>query len=200
MLEPVRRLVAELARLPGIGEKTAERLAFHLLAAPKEEALRLSEALRDVREKLRLCETCQNLSETTPCSICSNPKRDPSVVMVVETFKDVWTLERTSAYHGVYHVLHGRIAPLDGVGPEQLTIGRLKNRITRGGGIAEVILATNPTAEGDTTASYVQRELASLGVKITRIARGLPPGATIEYANRAVLAEAIAGRRAVEPL
>lgn len=197
MSDPVRRLIDELARLPGIGEKTAERLAFHLLSEPPEEAMRLSEAVRDLKEKLRLCSVCRNITEASPCAICADPGRDRGLVMVVETPKDVWTLERTSAYRGTYHVLHGRIAPLEGVGPEQLTMDALRVRINRGG-VVEVIVATNPNAEGDATAAHIRKELSGAGVNVTRIARGLPPGSTIEYANRAVLAEAIGGRRAMD--
>jgi recombination protein RecR len=197
VFEPVRRLIRELALLPGIGEKTAERLAFHLLARPAEDALRLADAVRDLKEKLLLCSSCRNVSDADPCSICADPRRDAGLVMVVESPKDVWTIERTGAYRGTYHVLHGRISPLDGVGPEQLTVDALCARIARGG-IAEVVLATNPTAEGDATAAHLHEVLSKYPVRISRIARGLPPGSAIEYASRAVLAAAIMGRREMD--
>lgn len=196
MMEPVQRLIAELCRLPGIGERTAERLAFHLLSAPAEEALKLSDAVRELKEKLRLCSGCAMVTETDPCRLCSDPKRDRSVILVVEQTRDLWAIEKTATYRGLYHVLQGRLSPLDGVRPEDLTLRKLTDRIKLGG-ISEVILATNPTAEGDATAFFIQKLLP--GVRLTRLARGLPSGSTLEYANRTVLTDAIQGRRDLEP-
>ena len=192
--EPIRRLIEELSRLPGIGEKSAERLAFHLLMQQKEEALRLSEAIRDLKDKVKSCSTCYNITDHDPCSICADPKRDQAHVCVVEQSKDLWAIEKSGAYRGTYHVLHGHLSPLDGVGPENLTIGRLVER-ARKGGLREVILATNPTAEGDATAFYLQKTLGPLDLKVTRIARGLPAGSSFEYASRTIVTDAIQGRR-----
>lgn len=192
--EPILRIIQELAKLPGIGEKTAERLAFHLLSQPREEALLLARAIEDLKDRVRSCSACYNTSEKDPCEICSNPKRDAAVVCVVEQSRDLWTVEKSGAYRGVYHVLHGHLSPLDGVGPENLTIGKLFDR-ARKGGIREVILATNPTAEGDATAYYLQRTLSSMGIRVTRIARGLPAGSSLEYASRTMVQDALEGRR-----
>jgi recombination protein RecR len=194
--EPIRRLIVELAKLPGIGERTAERLAFHLLAAPRDEALLLSDAIRDLKEKLRACSGCTMVTESDPCAICADPRRDRSCVLVVEQTRDVWAIEKTAAYRGLYHVLQGRLSPLDGVGPEDLTLRKLTDRISQGG-VREVILATNPNAEGDATCFYLIKRLS--GVRVTRLARGLPAGSTLEYASRSVLAEAIQERRNLEP-
>ena len=192
--EPLLRLIQELGKLPGIGEKTAERLAFHLLAQPKSEAMLLAQTIRDLKEQVKSCATCYNISEKDSCEICSDAKRDPGVVCVVEQTRDVWAIERTGSYRGAYHVLHGHLAPLDGVGPENLTIPGLLNRVKKGG-IREVILATNPTPEGDATAFYLQKGLAPLGVQVTRIARGIPAGSTLEYSDRTVVGDALSGRR-----
>ena len=189
-------MIAELAKLPGIGERTAERLAFHLLSERAEEALKLSEAIRDLKEKVRACSVCTMITETDLCGICADPKRDRSTVLVVELTRDVWSIEKTGAYRGLYHVLQGRLSPLDGIRPEDLTLKKLADRI-RSGGVREVILATNPTAEGDATAYYLQTQLD--GPRVTRLARGLPAGSTIEYASRSVLTDALDGRRALEP-
>lgn len=194
MADPIRRALEEFEKLPGIGEKSAERIVFSLLARPADDVLRLADAVRDLQSKVRRCRDCQDLTEEDPCGICRDPRREAAQVLVVETPKDLWAIEKTALYRGRYHVLHGRIAPLDGVGPEQLTIDRLKARI-RAGGIREVILATNPTAEGDATAAYLGREIPAAGVSVTRIARGLPAGSTLEYASRGVLADALEGRR-----
>ncbi len=196
--EPILRLIQELTRLPGIGEKTAERLAFHLLAQPKEDGLRLAEAVRDLKEKVKSCGACYNITEVDPCAICSDARRDREVVCVVEHGKDLWAIEKSGAYRGVYHVLHGHLSPLDGVGPENLTVGRLEERV-RSGGVKEVILATNPTAEGDATAFYIQKALAPLGARVTRIARGLPAGSSFEYASRTIVSDALKGRRELSP-
>lgn len=192
--DPILRLISEFTRLPGIGEKTAERLTFHLLAQQKEEGLRLADAIRDLKEKVKPCATCYNISEAPLCSICSDARRDQGVVCVVEQSRDLWAIEKSGAYRGIYHVLHGRLSPLDGVGPESLTITPLLER-ARKGGIREVILATNPTAEGDATAFYLQKTLAPLVSKVTRIARGLPAGSSFEYANRTIVMDAIQGRK-----
>ncbi len=196
--EPIVRLIQELTKLPGVGEKTAERLAFHLLAQSKEDALRLAEAVRDLKEKVKSCGACYNITEVEPCAICADPRRDHAAVCVVEHGKDLWAIEKSGAYRGVYHVLHGHLSPLDGVGPDNLTVGRLVERIKQGG-VREVILATNPTAEGDATAYFIQKTLAPLGVRITRIARGLPAGSSFEYASRTIVNDALEGRRELAP-
>lgn len=192
--ESMTRLMEELGKLPGIGAKTAERLAYHILRLPEAEALRLADAIRDLKKKTRHCSMCYNITEVDPCPICADPARDKALICVVEQPKDLIALERTGAYKGVYHVLHGRIAPLEGIEPEQLTISALVERIKKGG-VREVVLATNPTLEGDATALFIQRELAALPVKVTRIARGLPTGSSIEYANTAMLSDALMGRQ-----
>src|SRR5205085_6702144 len=188
-------LVAEFARLPGIGPKTAERLTHYLLASDKKDALALSEALRSIAEQVHACRQCFNLTEGDLCSICTNPRRDPSLLCVVEQPRDLAALERAGSYRGLYHVLQGRLAPLDNVGPEQLTVDALLRRVQQGG-LREVILATNPTLEGDGTALYVSNLLAGSGVQITRLARGLPSGTVLEFANNQMLADALEGRRA----
>ena len=192
--EPIVRLIQELGKLPGIGEKTAERLAFHLLAQAKPEAMLLANAIRDLKEQVKSCATCYNIAEQESCEICSDPKRDPALVCVVEQTRDLWAIERSGSYRGAYHVLHGHLAPLDGVGPENLTIPRLLDRVKKGG-IREVILATNPTTEGDATAFYIQKALVPLGTQVTRIARGIQAGSTLEYSDRTVVGDALTGRR-----
>jgi recombination protein RecR len=191
----IDRLMQELGKLPGIGPKTAERLTHYLLARPREEVLALADALRDVKEKIGRCGQCCNLTEGELCSLCSNPRRDASLICVVEQPRDLAALERTASYRGLYHVLHGRLAPLDNVGPEHLTIDRLLERV-RAGGVREVIMATNPTTEGDGTALYLASLLANNGVMVTRLARGLPSGSVLEFANSQMLADALEGRRA----
>jgi recombination protein RecR len=190
----IERLAHELGKLPGIGPKSAERLTHFLLAAGRERVLALSDALRDIVEKVRRCRQCCNLTEGEVCPLCADPRRDPSVICVVEQPRDLAALERPATYRGLYHVLHGRLAPLDNVGPEQLTIDRLVQRV-RAGEVREIIMATNPTLEGDGTALYVSSLLAPLGVKITRLARGLPSGSVLEFANSQMLADALEGRR-----
>jgi recombination protein RecR len=190
----IGRLIQELGKLPGIGPKTAERLAHHLLAASRSEVLALADALRAVKENIRLCRQCCGLTEEELCPLCSNPARDSSVICVVEQPRDLTALERAASFKGVYHVLHGRLAPLDNVGPEQLTVERLLQRV-RTGGVREVIMATNPTLEGDGTALYLSSLLSPLGVKVTRLARGLPSGSVLEFANNQMLADALEGRR-----
>jgi recombination protein RecR len=190
----IARLIQELGKLPGIGPKTAERLAHHLLATDRSEVLALADALRAVKENVRLCRQCCGLTEAELCPLCSDPSRDPSVICVVEQPRDLTALERSASFKGVYHVLHGRLAPLDNVGPEQLTVERLLQRV-RSGGVREVIMATNPTLEGDGTALYLSSLLGPLGVKVTRLARGLPSGSVLEFANNQMLADALEGRR-----
>lgn len=193
--EPVERLLAELTRLPGIGQRTAERLAYHILRLPAEEAIKLAIAIRDVKKLIRPCGVCGNLDEQDPCAICSDPRRDRGVILVVESPKDLAAIERSGAFSGLYHVLGGRIAPLDGVGAEDLRIDDLIARLRAADSeVAEVILGTNPDMEGDGTALYLGRALTGTGVRISRIARGIPTGSTIEYASGAVLSDAIAER------
>jgi recombination protein RecR len=190
----IARLIQELGKLPGIGPKTAERLAHHLLAASRNEVLALADALRAVKENVRLCRQCCGLTEEELCPLCSDPARDQSLICVVEQPRDLMALERAASFKGVYHVLHGRLAPLDNIGPEQLTVERLMQRV-RAGGVREVIMATNPTLEGDGTALYLSSLLNPLGVKVTRLARGLPSGSVLEFANNQMLADALEGRR-----
>ena len=191
--EPIVRLIQELSKLPGIGEKTAERLAFHLLAQPKSEAMLLSNAVRDLKEQVKSCTKCYNISETDFCDVCADSKRDAGLICVVEQTRDLWAIERTGEFRGAYHVLHGHLSPLDGVGPENLTIPGLLDRV-RKGGVREVILATNPTTEGDATAFYIQKAIGPV-VKVTRIARGIAAGSTLEYSDRTVVGDALSGRR-----
>jgi len=187
--------VAELAKLPGIGRKTAQRLTFHLLKEPPEVAGRLAEAIRRVREQVLACGTCGNLSDTDPCAICADPRRDATQLCVVEEPGDLTAIERAGQFRGRYHVLGGRLSPLDGVGPEALQIDRLLARVSNGAGVREVIVATNPSMEGEVTATYLQQVLRPTGVKVTRIARGLPVGGDLEYADGVTIAQALAARR-----
>jgi recombination protein RecR len=191
---PIARLMHELGKLPGIGPKTAERLTHHLLAASRTQVYALADALRAIKDNIRPCRQCCQLTEHELCEICSDPRRDASVICVVEQPRDLAALERTVTYRGLYHVLHGRLAPLDNIGPEQLTIDRLVQRI-RAGGVQEVIMATNPTLEGDGTALYLSSLLAPMGVRVTRLARGLPSGSVLEFANSQMLVDALEGRR-----
>lgn len=191
---PLQRLMDELKRLPGVGARSAERIAFHILKAERKEALALADAIIATKERLRPCSRCFNLAEGELCHICADPRRDQSQIVVVEQPKDLLNLEATGLITGVYHVLMGHIAPLDDIGPEDLTIGALVQRV-RAGGVNEVILATNPTLEGDATALHITNVLADMGVSVTRLARGLAPGSQIEFANRAMLQEAFRGRK-----
>ncbi len=195
--ESLNRLIEEFGKLPGIGAKTAERLAFHVLKARTDEAMKLAEAIRDVKHNIRRCEICYNFSEQTTCQICSDPRRDRSLICVVEQPKDVISLEKTSACKWVYHVLGGHIAPLEGIEPGDLTIDQLVERV-RAGDVKEVIMATNPNMAGDGTTLYISSLLRTTGVKITRLARGLPTGSSIEYASGKILTDAILGRQEVE--
>jgi recombination protein RecR len=188
-------LTAELARLPGIGRKTAQRLTFHLLKEPPETARKLAEAIRRVREQVRSCETCGNLGDETPCAICRDPRRDATVLCVVEEAGDVSAIERAGRFRGRYHVLGGRLSPLEGVGPEALQIDRLLARVSNGAGVREVIVATNPSMEGEVTATYLQQVLKPTGIRVTRIARGLPVGGDLEYADGVTIAQALSARR-----
>lgn len=187
-------LTGELARLPGIGRKTALRLAFHLLKAPGDEAQRLARAIVAVRERVRPCEVCGNLTEATPCAICANPRRDAATVCVVEEASDIMAIERTGEYRGTYHVLGGRLSPLDGIGPGELNVQQLVRRVGQGG-VTEVVLATNPSVEGEATAQYLRALIGPLGIRVTRIARGLPVGGDLEYADGVTIAEALTHRR-----
>jgi recombination protein RecR len=195
-VEPVSKLIDELARLPGIGPKSASRLAFYILRAPKEQALALAEALIEVKERIILCSRCFNITETDPCSICQDAARDQSIICVVEEPLDVLALERTSEYRGLYHVLHGAISPVDGIGPDKLRIRELTERVERERP-TEIILATNPNIEGDATAMYIHRQLQNSGVTVSRPASGLPVGGDLEYADEITLGRALAGRRSL---
>jgi recombination protein RecR len=191
---PVAKLIEELHRLPGVGPKGAQRLAYHLLRATKEEAAALAEAILEVKDKITLCSLCQNTTDVEPCSICSDEGRDRSVICVVEEPRDILAIERTRGHKGLYHVLHGAISPMEGVGPEQLKVRELLERL-RDGSVTEVIMATNPNLEGEATSMYVSRLLQPLGVKVTRLARGLPMGGDLEYADDLTLARALENRQ-----
>ena len=191
----IQNLINQFASLPGIGIRSAERIAFHLLKQKPEDAMKLSDAIRDVKTRIKHCSICYNLTEQDPCDVCADPSRDQSVVCVVEQPKDLLALEATGLYRGVYHVLLGRIAPLDGMEPGDLTIDALMKRLASGA-VREVIMGTNPTMEGDGTALFLQSLIGQYpGVQVTRLARGLPTGSSIEYANRNILADAISGRQ-----
>lgn len=190
----VSELVEQLGRLPGVGRKSAERLAFHILRVSEQEALALSEAIRKVRQDVRYCETCFNLSETDSCLICNDPNRDTTRICVVEQPRDLMSLEQAAVFKGVYHVLLGRVAPLEGIGPDQLTIDALVERV-RTGNFVEIIMATNPTVEGDGTSLYISNLLSEFPVEITRLARGITAGSVLEYANREMIADALTGRQ-----
>lgn len=192
--DSVTKLVEEFAKLPGIGKKSAERLTYHVLRIHQSEALALAEAIRNVKQNVRYCRTCYNLTEQEECEICLDPRRDHTQLCVVEQSRDLMALEQAGSYRGLYHVLLGRIAPLDGIGPEQLTIEALVERV-RGGGFKEVIMATNPTLEGDGTALYISNLLADLPLSITRLARGITTGSVLEFANKEILADALSGRQ-----
>ncbi len=193
---PVARLIQELNKLPGIGPKSAQRLAYHLIRLPEEEARALAQAVLTAKEKISFCSLCQNLTDIDPCSICVDSRRDGTQICVVEEPMDVLTLERTHCYRGLYHVLHGVISPMDGVGPEDIRLKELIPRL-KDGPVAEVIVATNPTLEGEATAMYIQRHLNPLGLKVTYLARGLPVGGDLEYADEVTLSRAFQGRREI---
>jgi len=190
---PIARLLRELQKLPGVGEKTAVRFALHLLRAPPEDALALARALADVKERIRPCSSCFQLTEADPCDVCTSPRRNHRLICVVEDQASLMAVERSRSYFGHYHVLGGHLSPMDGVGPEDLRIRELLSRV-RAQGVEEVILATNPDVEGDATALYVKSALDPLGLKVTRIARGVPMGGDLEYADSLTLGRALEGR------
>ena len=192
--EPVSRLIEELGKLPGIGPKSAARLTYYLLRIPEAEARALAEAIIAVKEKTVLCSSCQNITDSNPCAICGSKERDHSIICVVKEPLDIMALERTGQYKGLYHVLHGVLSPMDGIGPDDLKIKELLQRL-KGGSVEEVILATNPNLEGEATAMYLQRLLSPFGVRITRLARGLPVGGDLEYADEVTLTHALEGRQ-----
>jgi recombination protein RecR len=194
-LSVIDQLTDELARLPGIGRKTAQRLTYHLLKAPPAEAERLARAIVAVTERVRSCSRCGNLTEHDPCTICVNPRRDASMVCVVEEASDIQAIERTGVYQGLYHVLGGRLSPLDGIGPAELNLESLLSRLGAQTAVREVVVATNPSVEGEATALYLHKLIAPLGARVTRLARGLPIGGDLEYADGVTIAEALHGRR-----
>lgn len=192
ILRSVEELAEKLSKFPGIGRKTAQRMAYHILNLPQEEVSSLAVALRRVKEKVKLCSICSNLTEEDPCPICTDPQRNRSIICVVEEPKDVLTIDQAGGYNGLFHVLGGVISPLDGVGPEELRVKELGERLKKG--IKEAIIATNPTTEGEATALYLSKVIKPLGVKVTRIARGIPIGGELEYADRITLSKAMEGR------
>jgi len=193
---PVARLIEEFEKLPGIGHKTAQRLAFYVMSMSPERVDSLANAIRDAKEKIKHCSVCCNLTDVDPCGICSNQSRDPSVICVVEDPRDVVAMEKTREFKGLYHVLHGVISPMEGIGPDDIKIKELLSRISKGD-VKEVILATNPNIEGEATAMYISKLLKPLGIKTTRIAHGIPVGGDLEYADEVTLAKALEGRREV---
>ena len=202
-MSAIDELITELARLPGIGRKTALRLTYHLLKRPPEEIGRLARALEGVAERVHACSQCGNLTEQDPCTFCTSPRRDRSSICVVEEASDIMAIERTGEYGGLYHVLGGRLSPLEGVGPEDLNLAALLQRLQpepseNGAAVQEVIVATNPSVEGEATALYLQRIIQPLGVRVTRLARGLSVGGDLEYADGATIAQAFAGRRELQ--
>lgn len=194
--EPLARLIDELKRLPGIGQKSAQRIAFHLERAPREEAERLASALLEVKDKIRLCSVCNNLTEADPCEYCSDASRAAEVLCVVESPYNVVAVEKTREFHGLYHVLHGALSPLQGIGPEQLKIKSLLERL-KSGKVKELIVATNPNVEGEATAIYLSKLIKPLGVKVTRIAMGIPVGSELEFADEVTMLKALEGRREI---
>lgn len=198
MADPIRRLVQELARLPGIGEKTATRLAFHLVRTNRQQIRDLAQALLDVTDKIRLCSVCMNMTEADPCMLCTDTRRDPETICVVATPSDLIAIDRGGHFRGRYHVLHGLLSPLEGIGPDDLRIAELVRRIgaapNGAGAVREVIIATSPSVDGEATAMYIARTLKPLGVTVSRIATGLPVGGELEYSDQATIARALAGR------
>src|SRR5437868_4756644 len=192
MADPIRRLVQELARLPGIGEKTATRLAFHLIRGNRQQIQDLAQALLDVTDKIRLCSVCMNMTEGDPCPMCVDPRRDPETICVVASPSDLIAIDRGGHFRGRYHVLHGLLSPLEGIGPDDIRIAELVRRLD--GSVHEVIIATSPSVDGEATAMYIARVVKPLGVKVSRIATGLPVGGELEYSDQATIARALAGR------
>ncbi len=192
--EPLNQLIDELAKLPGIGRKSAQRLSFHILRASELDAFALADAIRDLKAQLHLCSICHNITDVDPCQFCSNPSRNRAIVCVVEEPSNIASIEKTKHFNGIYHVLHGTLSPLNGIGPEQLRIDSLVERV-RNNGLQEVILATNPTVEGEATAGYLAHQLRGFPVRVTRIATGIPAGADIEYADEVTMTRAMEGRR-----
>lgn len=198
LVEPVAKLIDEFSRLPGIGPKTASRLVFYLLRAPEEQAKSLADALYELRQRTVFCSICFNITESNPCTVCTDEGRDRSLICVVEEPLDVVAIERTGDYHGLYHVLHGTIAPVEGIGPDELRIAELLPRLEAAIPVREVVIATNPNMEGEATAMYIARQLEGSGVRVTRLARGLPVGGDLEYADEVTLSRALAGRQIVK--
>ena len=194
---PVQELIDELGKLPGVGPKSAQRIAFHLLKVPKEDAGRLAHAITEVKNRVAFCERCFNIAEGDECSICTDSRRDPTVLCVVEEPKDIVAVERTGEFHGRYHVLQGSISPIEGIGPDQLKVKELVGRLEPEG-VQEVILCTDPDIEGEATAMYLSRLLKPLGLRVTRIASGLPAGGELEYADELTLGRALEGRREID--
>lgn len=196
MADPIRRLVQELARLPGIGEKTATRLAFHLIRSNPQQIRDLAQALLDATEKIRLCSVCMNMTEVDPCALCTDPRRDGDTICVVATPSDVIAIDRGGHFRGRYHVLHGLLSPLEGIGPDDIRLAELVLRLGSAdtGGVREVIIATSPSVDGEATAMYIARTIKPLGVQVSRIATGLPVGGELEYSDQATIARALAGR------
>lgn len=192
MSDPIRRLVQHLARLPGVGEKTATRLAFHMVRAPKQQTRDLAQALLELADRIRLCSVCANVTEADPCAICSDARREDDVLCVVASPADLVAIDRGGSFRGKYHVLHGLLSPLEGIGPEDLRIGELMRRLS--GPVREVILATSASVEGEATAMYLARLVKPLGITVSRIATGLPVGGELEYSDQATIARALAGR------
>ena len=193
---PVSRLIEEFSKLPGVGPKSAQRLTYYLLRASQEDAQALAQAILEVKEKIILCSVCQNITDSDPCAICNNDQRDRGIICVVEEPLDILALERTGSYRGMYHVLHGVISPMDGIGPDDLKVRELLARL-KSDEVREVIMATNPNLEGEATSMYLTRLITPLGLKVTRLARGLPMGADLEYADNVTLARALEGRQEV---
>jgi len=194
--EPLSRLIDELKRLPGIGQKSAQRIAFHLERGSREDVERLARALLEAKDKLRLCSICNNLAESEACPFCSDSSRDPSIICVVETPYNAVSIEKTREFHGLYHVLHGSLSPLQGIGPEQLKLKSLIDRL-KDGKVRELIVATNPNVEGEATAVYLSKLVRPLGVKVTRIAMGVPVGSELEFADEVTMMKSIEGRREI---
>ena len=193
-IEPIARLINELSKLPGIGSKTAQRLAFHIINMPREQVDSLASAIGEIKDKIKYCSICGNITDQEPCGICRNPNRDSSVICVVENARDIIAMERTREFNGLYHVLNGAISPMDGIGPDDIRIKELLDRV-RDNQVEEVIMATNSDIEGEATAIYISKLLKPLGIKTTRIAHGIPVGGDLEYADEVTLSKALEGRR-----